>query len=271
MNAIFNAFDLSNVQEMRFHLAQPVANAYEATKLFLAALKDKGYALSKNLFLLLGEEALEHQTRAIIEAGSHYIILVNNLLGYKRKPTVQQLRSKNIVGCQYVFSSLEELAPYTTLPLTDMASITHRANFVVTSLEVAADDNATKIICTLDETYIFSKLAREAEEIQKLILQNKEHLLNLIASRQAQALGLHLVKQAFDEFVLSKLQEPAEFELVKAVLQERSKRRKVKLNKDIVPVVLREDDLFLHFFALFCQPLLAQLKEAAEAIEASDA
>ena len=69
MNAIFNAFDLSNVQEMRFHLAQPVANAYEATKLFLAALKDKGYDLSKNLFLLLGEEALEHQTRAIIEAG----------------------------------------------------------------------------------------------------------------------------------------------------------------------------------------------------------
>ena len=259
-SGMLHMVDNTNMRDMFYLLSESVTNEAEGVKLLTDALKENGQDISHVLFMLWEEVAADQITKAIVDAGANYLIFVNkDALFYRGdRPTIKELRRQHFFGCRHVFTSSKELLAYTT-PDVDVDKLLDIdvQNFVfVTSLDLSIDDNAVKLACSLDESWL-DLVLKNSEEV----LEQGKYDIEECAAQIVELTKLDLSHEMFADFILRQLKNPRELALVQATFDANGITMRAKAKRSTVIEALQEGSLFLHFFGKFMYPLLKRIKE----------
>ncbi|MBU3843572.1 MAG: hypothetical protein H9847_01675 [Candidatus Anaerobiospirillum pullicola] len=263
---IFHLVDTTNMRDMVYGTPAFPLDIAASFKLVVDALKSNGLDLSHTLFTFQSTNKDDAATVAqvIVDAGANYFISTNRTAYPKGKLPTLRNAQRQFAQCRSVlahkwdaFKNSDFIDPEAIIAVNKNDEevcylVRDQLSVILTSVDVNNHDEANKLACALNEFGIYKDILEcedmlyghhFAEDIPEEFVTNKTE------DGIRYGMAMQTLKDDFDRFVMAKM---------KADLKQDKHAYKQLATKSGVAELLKDDDTFLRFFALYYKDLMSE-------------
>lgn len=257
----YRFLDSTNLRYLVYGISTDSPDITVSMQMLLDALKRNGLALSQALLLCSGSRA---QAAAVVplilKAGAQYFMITPQ----EDYPDVEERTATKLQSefpqCQTVYTYLGNVFKHSDFSSEKQIRAAYNEertapSVFITSVDVTDRDEANKLVCALSENCL-GFIIDECEGMLRKFTQeqSEEEAHHEIEAIVSEAAGLAHIKADFERFVQKKM---------RAELKQDKHAYKQQPTPEGVAEALKDDDIFLHFFALYCKPLLKSIRSRA--------
>lgn len=249
--------DSTNMRYLVYGISTDYPDITVSMQMLLDALKRNGLDFSQTLMMCSGSrEQAAAVIPLILKAGAQYFMITPQ----GDYPDAEELTATKLQAdfpqCQTVYTYLGNVFKHSDFSSEEQIRAAYNEertdpSVFITSVDVTDRDEANKLACALSENCL-GFIIEDCEGMLRKFTQeqSEEEAHREIEDIIIEAAGLAHIKADFERFVQKKM---------RAELKRDKHAYKQQPTPEGVAEALKDDDIFLHFFALYCKPLLKSI------------